>query len=48
MKQNESMAMYVLRLAGTLLLICAVTAGLLAGVNSITAPIIDELNAAKT
>ena len=48
MKQNESMAMYVLRLAGTLLLICAVTAGLLAGVNSITAPIIDELNAAAT
>ena len=48
MKQNESMAMYVLRLAGTLLLICAVTAGLLAGVNSSTAPIIDELNAAKT
>ena len=48
MKQNESMAMYVLRLAGTLLLFCAVTAGLLAGVNSITAPIIDELNAAKT
>ena len=48
MKQNESMAMYVLRLAGTLLLICAVTAGLLAGVNSIPAPIIDELNAAKT
>ena len=48
MKQNESMAMYVLGLAGTLLLICAVTAGLLAGVNSITAPIIDELNAAKT
>ena len=48
MKQNESMAMYVLRLAGTLLLICAVTAGLLAGVNSITAPIIDDLNAAKT
>ena len=48
MKQNESIVMYVLRLAGTLLLICAVTAGLLAGVNSITPPIIDELNAAKT
>ena len=28
MKQNESIVMYVLRLAGTLLLICAVTAGL--------------------
>ena len=48
MKQNESMAMYILRLAGTLLLICAVTAGLLAGVNAITEPIIAELNAAKT
>ena len=48
MKQNESIVMYVLRLAGTLLLICAVTAGLLAGVNGITAPIIAELNAAAT
>ena len=48
MKQNESIVMYALRLAGTLLLICAVTAGLLAGVNGITAPIIAELNAAAT
>ena len=48
MKQNESIVMYVLRLAGTLLLICAVTAGLLAGVKAITAPVIDELNAAAT
>ena len=48
MKQNESIVMYVLRLAGTLLLICAVTAGLLAGVNAITAPVIAELNAAAT
>ena len=48
MKQNESMALYVLRLAGTLLLICAVTAGLLAGVNAVTAPVIEELNAAAT
>ena len=48
MKQNESMALYVLRLAGTLLLICMVTAGLLAGVNAVTKPIIDELNAAAT
>ena len=31
MKQKESTVMYVLRLAGILLLICAVTAGLLAG-----------------
>ena len=48
MKQNESIVMYVLRLAGTLLLICAVTAGLLAGVNAITEPVIAELNAAAT
>ena len=48
MKQNENIVMYVLRLAGTLLLICAVTAGLLAGVNAVTEPIIAELNAAKT
>ena len=48
MKQNESMVMYVLRLAGTLLLITAVVAAALAGVNAITAPIIDELNAAAT
>ena len=48
MKQNESIFLYVLRLAGTLLLICAVTAGLLAAVNAVTAPIIDELNAQKT
>ena len=45
MKQKESLVMYVLRLAGTLLLICAVTAGLLAGVNAVTEPIIEELNA---
>ena len=48
MKQNESIVMYVLRLAGTLLLICAITAGLLAGVNAVTKPIIDELNAKAT
>ena len=48
MKQNESIVMYVLRLAGTLLLITAVVAAALAGVNAITAPIIDELNAAAT
>ena len=48
MKQNESIVMYVLRLAGTLLLITAVVAAALAGVNAMTAPIIDELNAAKT
>ena len=48
MKQNESMVMYVLRLAGTLLLITAVVAVALAGVNGITAPAIAELNAQKT
>ena len=48
MKQNESVVMYVLRLAGTLLLITAVVAAALAGVNAITAPVIEELNAAKT
>ena len=37
MKQ-ESTFMYVLRLGVTLLLITAVVAGLLAGVNAITAP----------
>ena len=48
MKQNESMFMYVLRLAGTLLLITAVVAVALAAVNGITAPAIAELNAQKT
>ena len=48
MKQNESIVAYVLRLAGTLFLIAAVVAVALAGVNGITAPVIEELNAAKT
>ena len=48
MKQNESMVMYVLRLAGTLFLIAAVVAVALAAVNGITAPAIAELNAQKT
>ena len=48
MKQNESIVMYVLRLAGTLLLITAVVAAALAGVNAVTAPVIAELNAAAT
>ena len=48
MKQNESMVMYVLRLAGTLFLLAAVVAMVLAGVNAVTAPAIAELNAAKT
>ena len=46
--KTESTVMYVLRLALTLLAITAVAAAALAGVNSITAPAIDELNAAKT
>ena len=46
--KTESNVMYVLRLALTLLVITAVVAALLAGVNSITAPAIAELNAKKT
>ena len=46
--KTESTAMYVLRLALTLLIITAVVAALLAGVNSITAPAIAALNAEKT
>ena len=45
MKQNESIVMYVLRLAGTLLLITAIVAACLAGVNAVTKRIIEELNA---
>ena len=46
MKTNENIVMYVLRLAGTLLAICIVVAAALAGVNALTKPVIDELNAA--
>ena len=46
--KTESTVMYVLRLALTLLIITAVVAALLAGVNSITAPAIEALNAQKT
>ena len=46
--KTESTVMYVLRLALTLLIITAVVAAALAGVNSITAPAIAELNAQKT
>ena len=48
MKTNENIALYVLRLAGTLLAICLVVAVALAAVNGVTAPVIAELNAAKT
>ena len=47
MKTNESLAMYVVRLAVTLLLITAVVAAALAGVNSVTAPVIAQLKAEK-
>ena len=46
--KTESNVMYILRLALTLLAITAVVAAALAGVNSITAPAIAELNAKKT
>ena len=48
MKTNENIVAYVLRLAGTLLAICLVVAVALAAVNGVTAPVIAELNAAKT
>ena len=48
MKTNENIVMYVLRLAGTLLAITAIVAACLAGVNAITAPVIEELKAQKT
>ena len=46
--KTENTVLYVLRIALTLFLITAVVAGALAGVNSITKPIIDAQNAAKT
>ena len=46
--KNESTVMYVLRLALTLLAITAVVAAALAGVNSVTAPVIAASNEAKT
>ena len=46
--KTESNAKFIIRLGVTLFLITAVVAAILAGVNGITAPIIDELNAAKT
>ena len=45
--KTESNVKFIARLALTLLIISAVTAGLLAGVNSITAPIIEQLNVQK-
>ena len=46
--KTESNFKYILRLTFTLLIICAVVAGILAAVNSITAPIIAEAKAEKT
>lgn len=46
--KNESTVKYILRLTFTLLIICAVVAGILAAVNSITAPIIAATKEAKT
>ena len=46
--KKESTAMYVLRLAVTLLLIAGVMAAALAGVNAVTKPIIEQLNYEKT
>ena len=46
--KTESSAAYIARLAITLLLITAVVAVILAGVNSATAPRIADLNARKT
>ena len=47
MKTNESIVMYVVRLAATLLIITAVVAAALAGVNAVTAPVIAQLKADK-
>lgn len=46
--KRESTVKYILRLTLTLLIICAVVAGILAAVNSVTAPIIAEAKAEKT
>ena len=46
--KTENNVLYVLRLALTLLAITAVVAAALAGINSITKPVIDQLTAEKT
>ena len=46
--KKENIVVYILRLALTLLAITAVVAAALAGVNTVTAPAIAELNAQKT
>ena len=46
--KKENIVLYVLRLTVILLVICGVMAAALAGVNSVTAPIIEQLNYEKT
>ena len=46
--KKDNIFLYVLRLAGTLLLITAVVAAILAAVNGVTAPAIAALNEQKT
>ena len=46
--KKESTAKYVVRLAVTLLVISGVMAAALAGINAVTAPIIEKLNYEKT
>lgn len=46
--KTQNTALYVLRLALTLFVITAVVAAALAGVNSVTKPVIEQLNAEKT
>ena len=46
--KKESTLMYIIRLTVTLLLICVVMAAALGGVNSITAPMIEQIKYEKT
>lgn len=46
--KTQSTSFYILKLALTLLIITAVVAAALGGVNSVTAPIIAKINAEKT
>ncbi len=46
--KNESTVKFIIRLAGTLFLIAAVVAGILAAVNGVTAPIIAQQKSDKT
>ena len=46
--KKENVVLYVVRLAVTLLVIAGVMAAALAGVNSVTAPIIEKLTYEKT